>query len=245
MKVMIIGATSAIAHETAKCFAAEGADLFLVGLGQEKLTAVQEDLKIRGAQRVESYELDLNEFNRHQQMIDTAVNTLGGLDAVLVAHGTLGDQSRSQASVEETLRQFSTNGLSYISLLTLLANYFETQRKGNITVISSVAGDRGRASNYVYGSAKAAVTAFMGGLRNRLNGCGVTVTTIKPGFVDSPMTAHLKKNALFASTEQVGTRIYRAMKRGEDIVYVPWFWMFILMILRNIPERIFKRLNIG
>jgi decaprenylphospho-beta-D-erythro-pentofuranosid-2-ulose 2-reductase len=244
MKVLIVGATSAIAHETAKCFALDGAELFLVGRNPQKLDVVHNDLKVRGAKRVESFVLDLNELTRHQELVNTAISTLGSLDVALLAHGTLSDQDKANADVDFALREFSTNATSYISLMTLLANYFEQQRKGNITVISSVAGERGRGSNYIYGAAKGAVTLFAGGLRNRLSKCGVSVTTIKPGFVDTPMTADKKKNALFADPQAVGQRIYKAIQRGEDIVYVPWFWMLIMGLIRNIPERIFKRLSL-
>ncbi len=244
MKVMIVGATSAIAHATAKHFAADGAELFLVGRDPDKLAAVQHDLEVRGAARAALYTLDLNELAQHAALISAAYEALGGLDAVLIAHGTLPDQARAQASVEETLREFTTNALSTISLLTLLADRFEAQRRGCIAVISSVAGDRGRGSNYVYGAAKGAVSLFASGLRARLSKAGVAVVTIKPGFVDTPMTAHVRKNLLFASPEQVGKRIYTAMLKGEDVVYVPWFWRYIMGIIRIIPERVFKKLSL-
>src|ERR1700674_3613619 len=204
MKILMIGATSAIAHETAKRFAKDGAELFLVGRSSEKLEAVQNDLKVRGAKRVESYALDISQLDRHQEMIQSAIETLDGLDMVLIAHGTLGDQRLSQESVTKTLEEFTTNCTSVISLLTLLANYFEPRKRGCIAVISSVAGDRGRQSNYVYGAAKGAVTVFLQGLRGRLAKSGLAVVTIKPGFVDTPMTASLKKGLLFASPRRVG-----------------------------------------
>jgi decaprenylphospho-beta-D-erythro-pentofuranosid-2-ulose 2-reductase len=128
-----------------------------------------------------------------------------------------------------------------MALMTLLANRFEEQRAGCIAVISSVAGDRGRGSNYVYGSAKAAVTAFSAGLRARMTKAGVSVVTVKPGFVDTPMTAAVKKGPLFAKPDKVGKRIYEAMLKGEDVVYVPWFWSPIMLIIRSVPERIFKK----
>ena len=135
------------------------------------------------------------------------------------------------------------DALSYMSLLTLLGNAFEARRFGCIAVISSVAGDRGRASNYVYGSAKAAVSAFTSGLRARLSKAGVKVVTIKPGFVDTPMTSHLKKGPLVAPPEKVGRRIYTAMLKGEDSVYTPWFWGPIMQVVRALPEPVFKRLK--
>lgn len=244
MKLMIVGATSTIAHETAKHFAADGAEFFIVGRSPEKLAVVQHDLEVRGAARVVPYTLDLNQFDQHETMLSAAYEALSGLDAVLIAHGTLADQAQAQASVEETLREFQTNALSTISLLTLLAERFEQQRRGCIAVISSVAGDRGRGSNYIYGTAKGAVSLFTSGLRARLNKVGVSVVTIKPGFVDTPMTASLKKNPLYAKPEAVGKRIYTAMLKGESVVYTPWFWRYIMLVICHIPERLFKKLSL-
>lgn len=244
MKIVIIGATSAIAHETAKCFARDGADLFLVARSPEKLEAVRDDLKVRGAKRAETYILDVNELERHQEMIEAATDTLDGVDMVLVAHGTLGDQRLSQQSVTKTLEEFTTNCTSMISLLTILANYFEQRGHGCIAVISSVAGDRGRQSNYTYGAAKGAVTIFLQGLRNRLAKSGVAVVTVKPGFVDTPMTASLRKGLLFASACKVGVGIYQAMLKGKEVVYLPWFWHPIMLVVKSIPEPIFKKLSL-
>ncbi len=243
MKVLVVGASSAIAHETARCFAADGAELFLVGRNADKLTDVQHDLEVRGASQVVTYTLDLNDLAQHEAMIDAAYEALGGLDAALIAHGTLPDQTAVQASVEQTIQEFQTNCLSAISLLTILANRFEQQRRGCIAAISSVAGDRGRSSNYVYGAAKSALTTFLSGLRGRLEKSGVSVVTIKPGFVDTPMTAHVKKNPLFAKPGAVGNRIYKAMLKGQDVVYVPWFWRYVMLIIRVLPEPIFKKLS--
>jgi short-subunit dehydrogenase len=243
MNILIIGATSAIAHETAKCFAHDGATLFLVARSQERLDDVANDLKVRGAKRVDTYTLDLADLGRHQELLDTAISSLGSLDMLLIAHGTLGDQKRCEQSVEETMQELTNNFLSVVSLLTLSANYFEQQKRGVIAVISSVAGDRGRQSNYVYGTAKAGVTTFMQGLRNRLAKSNVTVLTIKPGTVDTPMTASLKKGLLFASARSVGEGIYNAIRKRRDVVYLPTYWAIIMFIVRSIPERIFKRLS--
>ena len=243
MKILIIGATSAIAHETAKCFAKDGAELFLVGRSSEKLEAVQNDLKVRGAKRAESYVLDLSQLDRHQEMIEAAIESLGALDMALIAHGTLGDQRLSQENVTKTLEEFTTNCTSVISLLTLLANYFEPRKRGCIAVISSVAGDRGRQSNYVYGAAKGALTVFLQGLRNRLAKSGVAVVTIKPGFVDTPMTASVRKGLLFASPRKVGEGVYHAMLKGKEVVYLPGFWRLIMLVVKSIPEPVFKKLS--
>ena len=243
MRLLIIGATSAIASETAKFFAQDGAEFFLVGRSAIKLHDVGNDLKVRGAKRIETFVLDINDFDRHQEMIETAISTLNGLDMVLISHGTLGDQQKCQRSVVETMKEFSTNCTSVISLLTILADYFEQQRRGCIAVVSSVAGDRGRQSNYVYGAAKGAVSIFLEGLRNRLSKSGVTVVTVKPGTVDTPMTAGMKKGLLFADPHVVGQGIYQAMKGRKDVVYLPWFWRPIMLIVRSVPEAVFKKLS--
>lgn len=241
LKIMVVGATSAIAHETTRFFAADKAELFLVGRNADKLNTIKDDLMVRGAAKAECYVLDITNLAAHQAMIDAAIEALGGLDAVLIAHGTLTDQKTAQRSVEETLAELNVNFLSVVSILTPIANYFEQQRRGSITVISSVAGDRGRMSNYIYGTAKAGVSTFLQGLRARMQKSGVSVLTVKPGFVDTPMTADVKKNPLFASPSKVGESIYEAMKAERDVLYTPWFWQYIMMIVRNVPEFIFKR----
>ena len=234
MKIAIIGASSALAHETAKLFARDGA----------KLEAVASDLKARGAQRVETYLLDLNDLTRHQELLDQIIATLGELDILLIAHGTLADQRKCEQSVAETLKEFHNNCTSIISLLTISANYFVQRRRGCIAVISSVAGDRGRRSNYVYGTTKAALTAFLQGLRSRLFSSGVTVLTVKPGLVATPMIAHRKKSLLTANAQLVGRDIYLAILRKKDVLYTPWFWRPIMFLVRCIPEDLFKRLSL-
>ena len=245
MKVAIIGASSAIAYETAKCFAKDGAEMFLVGRSADKLTTVADDLRVRGSKRVEIYVLDLSELQRHQELFERSLIVLEDIDMLLIAHGTLGDQARCEQDVAETLKEFTNNCTSVISLLTIYANYFEKRRSGCIAVISSVAGDRGRKSNYIYGTAKAAITTFLQGLRNRLSGAGVVVLTIKPGYVATPMTAGMKKGPLTARAPGVGKGIYEAMKHGKDVVYLPWFWQPIMLVVKSIPERVFKKLSLG
>jgi len=244
MKILIIGATSAIAQETAKLWAQDKAEFVLVGRSQEKLLALEQDLLVRGANQVHISTLDLCLLDQHQDLVNTAITRLNGLDIVLIAHGTLGDQKHCEQSVPETLKELTTNCLSIISLLTILANYFEQQDKGCLAVISSVAGDRGRQSNYVYGTAKGAVNIFLQGLRNRLSGTRVNVVTIKPGMVDTPMTEQLQKNMLFADPRTVGKRIYQAMHQSKDVVYSPWYWAPIMLVIQTIPERIFKTMKL-
>ncbi len=243
-KLLIAGATAALAHEAAKLFARDGAELFLVARTADKLETVKGDLTVRGAKKVETYLLDLGQLDRHQAMFDEAVKSLDGLDAILIAHGTLGDQTASQQSVSLTLQELNTNFMSAVSLATIAANYFEPRKRGTIAVIGSVAGDRGRQSNYIYGTAKGGLDIFLQGLRNRLAKSNVAVVTIKPGLIDTPMTAHLKKGPLMAKPQVVGVDIHKAMQKGQSVVYTPGFWRYIMLIIRSIPEPVFKRLKL-
>ena len=242
-RIAVFGATSAIAQGFLRAAAAQGDALFIVGRNAETLSAVADDIRVRGAQLVHATAADLEETWRHGELIGDAERTLGGLDVVLVAHGTLTNQAAAERDFTVVEREFRTNFLSAASILTVAANRFEEKRAGVLVAISSVAGDRGRRSNYVYGAAKAGLNAFLSGLRGRLAPGGVSVVTVKPGFVDTPMTAHLPKNALFAAPDAVGRRIYRAMERRENVVYVPFFWTFVMGALRLIPERVFKRVT--
>lgn len=243
-KILIVGATSAIAEATARRFAAKGDRLFLAARREDRLTAIAADLKLRGADRTGYMVLDATDYARHAELLDAANKAMDGLDTLFIAHGTLPDQAACAASVETSLAEFSTNALSVISLCTLAANRFEAAKAGSIAVISSVAGDRGRQSNYLYGSAKGAVSIFLAGLRNRLFASGVQVLTIKPGFVDTPMTASFKKGALWATPEQVAIGIEKGINGGKDVIYLPGFWRFIMLIIKHVPEVVFKRLKL-
>ncbi len=243
-RVLIIGATSAIAEATARIFAARSDALFLVARDEVRLAQIAADLTVRGATRVGTAVLDVVDFDRHGEVLDLAERELGGFDTALIAHGTLSDQMQCQQSVATLRREWDVNAISTLSLLTDLANRFEAQKHGTIAVISSVAGDRGRASNYVYGSAKAAVTAFLSGLRQRLHRSGVNVVTVKPGFVDTPMTREFKKGALWATPAVVGDGIVSAIDRGASTVYLPRFWTLIMLVIRLVPEWLFRRVRL-
>jgi decaprenylphospho-beta-D-erythro-pentofuranosid-2-ulose 2-reductase len=243
-KILVIGATSAIATQVARRYAIGGAALFIAGRSRERLNALAHDLTVRGASAVHTGTFDATDVEDHVTLLESALHALEEIDAVLIAHGDLPNQEACEKSPEVALSALRTNFLSQVAFLTWLGNYFEARKRGNITVISSVAGDRGRQSNYVYGAAKGALSTFLQGLRNRLAHHGVSVTTIKPGFVDTPMTQHLPKGPLFASAETVGARTYRAMERGESVVYAPFFWRFIMLIIQHIPEAIFKKMKL-
>jgi len=243
-RVLIVGATSAIAAETARAYAGCGARLFLTGRNPDHLQAVAADLRVRGAGAVETAVLDVTDRHRCELVVETAWTAFGGLDVALVAHGVLPDQARCQASADEALRSLDVNFLSAVALLTPLANRFEAARGGCLAVITSVAGDRGRQSNYVYGAAKGGLDRFLEGLRNRLFRAGVAVVSLKPGFVDTPMTAVLRQGPLFVSARRAGRAVYRAIERRRDIAYIPWFWRPIMRVIRALPEPVFKRLRL-
>lgn len=242
--ILIVGATSAIAEATARIFARRGANLYLLARNSERLALMCQDLQQRGANNARCAVLDANDVDRHEVVLNEAISTLGGIDIVLIAHGTLSDQAACESDVALTLNEINTNALSSIALLTRLANNLQAQGHGTLAVISSVAGDRGRQSNYIYGCAKAMLNTFLQGLRNRLHADGIQVLTIKPGFVNSPMTAEFDKGLLWAEPETVATGIVKAIDRGKNEVYLPFFWRYIMLLIRHIPERIFVRLSL-
>src|SRR3990167_4268927 len=221
--IVIFGATSLIAQEIAKLYAKNGDQLFLVGRNLNRLLAITEDLEVRSGKKVNYECCDLTDFDSHQRIIDTAIKQLGHIDIILIAHGTLPNQKACEKNFQYTYDELKTNLISSISLLTLLANYFEGRGKGCLAVISSVAGDRGRKTNYVYGTAKAALTTFLQGLRNRLHYKNIHVLTIKPGFIDTPMTSHLPKGILWASSQFVAKKIVIAIDKKKSVIYVPFF----------------------
>ena len=243
-KVFIAGALSGIARETARCFAAEGAALFLTARDAKKLEVSAADLRARGASFVGTAAADFDQTDRHSDLIQRADTALGGMDAALIAYGFLPDQGDCENNFSLVRRTFETNLLSVISLVMLITPLFAARRTGTLAVIGSVAGDRGRYKNYAYGAAKGALALYLQGVRARLSRSGVHVLTIKPGFVDTAMTVGMKKNFLFADAAEVGRLIHRATLSRKDILYVPWFWRWILFVLCSIPEGIFKKLKI-
>lgn len=240
-RILIIGATSAIAEATSRLYAARGARLFLVARDAVRLEQICADLRVRGGTAA-SHVLDANDLDHHGAMLDAAWATLGDVDVALIAHGTLPEQAACSASVALSMAEFATNGTSVIALSIALAQ--RLQAPATLAVISSVAGDRGRASNYLYGSAKSAVTSFTSGLRQALNGSGVNVLTIKPGFVDTPMTAAFKKGALWATPAKVADGIVRAIDKRRGVAYLPGFWWAIMRVITHIPETVFRRITL-
>lgn len=243
-KFVVFGATSAIAQAWMRLLAPGGASYFLVARNANHLEAVAKDLVTRGASAVFVEIADLDQTATHRVILERAIASLGGLDCALIAHGALGDQVAGETDFDTAAASLQTNFLSAASLVTLLANFFSAQHHGTIAVLSSVAGDRGRKSNYIYGSAKAGLNAFLDGVRNRVDREGVQVLTIRPGFVATPMTAHLPQGPLFATPDTVARDIQKAIEGRRDIVYTPWFWRWIMSIIRVIPEWKFKRMDL-
>ncbi|VVD27233.1 SDR family oxidoreductase [Paraburkholderia dioscoreae] len=243
--ILIVGATSAIAIACARHWATQGARFFLVARNGERLQQVAADLSARGAQLAACHQLDIDRLDLHSGMLEHCQRELGALDIVLVAPGTLPDQTACQADPAVAVREFNTNAVSVIALLTPIANILEAQKRGALAVISSVAGDRGRPSNYLYGSAKAALSAFCEGLNARLFKAGVHVLTVKPGFVATPMTAGLPlPGPLVATPDQVAGDIVRAVDKRKDVLYTRWFWAPIMLIIRSVPRFLFKRASL-
>lgn len=243
-RILVLGATSGIAEATCRIWASQGASLFLVARNAEKLAAVAGDLRARGASFVDTAVSDLDDTDAHPALLAHAVNSLGGLDVAYLAHGVLGDQTRAEQEFNTAAHILHTNFMAPVSLVTWLANFFVQRRSGVIAVLSSVAGDRGRKSNYVYGSSKAGLSAFLAGVRNRVDREGVTVLTIKPGPTKTAMTSGMKGAEKFADVNAVARSIVAAIDKRRDNLYVPFQWQPIMFVIRHIPERVFKKLNL-
>lgn len=243
-KILVLGATSGIAEATCRIWATQGASLFLVARNADKLAAVAADLKTRGAAFVDTAVADLDDTAQHASLLAHAVNSLGGMDVAYLTHGILGDQQKAEQDFGVAAQILHTNFVSVVSLLTWLANFCVQRHSGVLAVISSVAGDRGRKSNYLYGSSKAGLTAFLGGLRNRVDREGVTVLNIKPGPVKTAMTSSMKGSEKFADVNIVAQAIAKGIDAKVDNLYVPFQWGPIMFIIQHIPESLFKKLNL-
>jgi decaprenylphospho-beta-D-erythro-pentofuranosid-2-ulose 2-reductase len=239
MHVLIFGATSAIAAEAALIFARRGDRIHLVGRTAEKLADVAS--RCAGA-AVTTQSADFAALEKNAALVRDAIAALGEVDVALIAHGDLGDQLASERSWKDAEHTLHVNFSSVVSLLIPLANHMETAMKGRIGVITSVAGDRGRPRNYTYGAAKGALNVYLQGLRTRLYPSGVSVTTLKLGPVDTPMTRDHPKHALFGTPTAVARAIVRALDRRATEAYVPSFWRAIMPAVKATPESLFRRL---
>lgn len=241
-RVAVFGATSDIAVAVARRYAEAGARLVLIGRDVAALSAAAADLKVRGASDVIVQTADFAALDTLQGVANDAWQAFGGLDVALIAYGSLPDQAAMQSSMPDAAAALSLNFTSPATLVGALAASFETQRSGTIATITSVAGDRGRKSNYVYGAAKGGMQRFLEGLRHRLYAAGVSVLDIRPGFIATKMTAHLPQGGpLWATPDKVAADIVKAIAGRRAVLYTPWFWRFILIIVRALPRPLFHR----
>lgn len=241
-RVIVLGALSAVGEAACRLYAAEGASLLLAARRGDRLDEVAADLKARGAAVVETVVLDLDTASPAQTFPEL-VQRLGGVDHVLVAYGALGDQDAAEKDEEAAKALLSVNFNSAALWCLAAANVLEARRSGSLVAIGSVAGDRGRQSNYVYGAAKAGLGVLMQGIAHRLAAVGAHAAVVKPGFIETPMTAHIEGRGgpLWAKPEAVARIIRKAAEGGPPIVYAPWFWQFILLIIRVVPAPIFHK----
>jgi decaprenylphospho-beta-D-erythro-pentofuranosid-2-ulose 2-reductase len=237
----MVGATSAIATEMCRLLAARGARLYLLGgRSEQKLQLLSQQL---GPQCVATQAVDFDNLGNDPGYVEQAIQALGGLDWVIVATGYLGDQLATERSFEQAEAVLRTNLLGVVSILIPVANYFEEHGGGQIAVMSSVAGERGRPRNYTYASAKAALNVYLQGLRSRLWSKGTKIHVFKLGPVDTPMTLDHPKNALFSRPEKVAARMLEHIEAGTEVAFVPGFWRPIMAVVRHLPEALFQRVK--
>lgn len=242
-RVAIFGATSAIAQSFARRYAGEGARFVLIGRTPDRLEAVASDLRVRGAAEVTTVLADFSNPDC-RALCDAAKQELGAIDIALVAHGQLTDQPASESDSAKLRETFDVNFLSHAQLLLGLANILEAQGSGSLVAIGSAAGDRGKKSNYIYGSAKAGIAVLQQGLMARMRGKGVHVLLVKPGFVDTPMTAEFRKGLLWIGPDRAAASIVAAINAKRTTIYVPFFWRFIMLGLRALPDSVFVRIGL-
>jgi decaprenylphospho-beta-D-erythro-pentofuranosid-2-ulose 2-reductase len=240
--ILIIGAKSDIAKATAREYAKHGYDLCLAARNSDELKEFARDITVRNQRMVKVIDLDILDYKSHQAFYDSLEEKPLG---VISAIGYLGEQENSQTEFNKAKQIMDTNYTGVVSLFNIIANDFEHRRSGFMVGISSVAGDRGRKSNYIYGSAKAALTAYLSGLRNRLWSAQVHVMTVKPGFVSTKMTEGMDlPEQLTAKPEEVAKDIYNAQRKGKNVLYTKWIWKWVMMIVRHIPEFQFKKMSL-
>ena len=239
--VLVLGATSTIAEAVCRIYAKEGARLFLVARQAERLESVAADLRVRGAGEVTVLAGDLEKIDPSDGIAKSST-ALGSLDVILLAYGTLGDQRACEQDLSAAAQMIDTNFRSAALWTLAAANQLEKQHSGTLVVIGSVAGDRGRQSNYVYGATKGGLAVLVQGIAHRLAASGAHAVLVKPGFVDTAMTAHIGgKGPLWSSPDKVAGLIHKAADRGKAIAYVPGYWRLIMSVIKSVPTAIFHR----
>lgn len=243
-RIVIVGATSAIAQAWARSLDLPRTKYLLIARNEEKVKTVAADLISRGALGADIMVVDVRARDSHAEMVRIAEQALTVPTVVFIAHGTLPDQSALDIDVDATLDSFVTNALSVISIAQRFAMFLSERGGGSVVVLSSVAGERGRKTIYAYGAAKAAISNYAAGLGSRWASKGVHVLVVKPGPVDTPMIAHRPKSFITTSTKHVANRINAGLKSHKAVIYVPWFWRYIMGILKLVPEKMFRKINI-
>ncbi len=244
-KIVILGALSAIARQVARQIVGHDVEMLLVGRSPRRLAELRRDLQLRGSKRVEIFQADLENLEEQRAAYEYARRQLVDFDVLLLAYGALLDPKSAVCDSQWVTRQLTVNFVSAAAALTLFAEHFEKRMEGCLAAITSVAGDRGRPANYVYGSAKGGLALFLQGLRARLHPCGVSVITIKPGPVDTPMTEFFQPRRLLARPESVAAEIVRALERRRPaVLYTPAYWRPLMAGIRALPEPIMRRLQI-
>jgi decaprenylphospho-beta-D-erythro-pentofuranosid-2-ulose 2-reductase len=243
-RILVFGASSAICQEVLKLYAVEGAQFFLVARNEDKLVAIADDLVVRGGTFRGTACYDFNDWQQHEGAVAEGAVCLGGIDLAIVAHGSLPDQDECEISSAAVKTCMDDNFTSAAVIIQACAAHFVQQEQGTLAVFSSVAGDRGRKSNYVYGAAKSGIDTLLQGLRGRFSGSGVNIVNIKPGMIESPMTSHMKTGLLWSTPKAVAPSIYKAISRGRAVCYVPGYWRIIMLVIRCLPAGIMARLPI-
>lgn len=243
-RVLVFGATSAICHEVLKLYAADGAHFFLVARSPPNLGAVSADLVARGGTVVGTAAYDFNDWQQHESSVVEAHRCLGAIDCVIVAHGSLPDQAECESSSAAVKACMDDNFISAAIVVQACARRLGAQGHGTLAVISSVAGDRGRKSNYVYGAAKAGIDTLLQGLQGRFSGSAVKIVNIKPGMIITPMTAHMQHGVIWSTPAAIAPNIYRAIAKGQKVCYAPGYWRVIMFVIRCLPTAVLARLPV-
>lgn len=243
-KILIVGATSRMALELARMYAAEGAHMVLAGVEADEQERVAADVRVGNDGEVYTADFDVTQLQNHRDFLDQVIMQLGGLDGLVLFCGSMAGVEEAKTDPQALDWLMRVNAIGPMALAGLAAEHMQQQRTGFIIGLSSVAGDRGRQSNYPYGVAKGAFALYLQGLRNRLYKSGVRVITMKPGFVDTRMTWGMGKLPFIASAEEVARAIYHAPQGAQDIVYVKPIWALIMWVIKHIPEAIFKRMKL-
>ena len=243
-KILIVGATSRMAFELARLYAIEGAHLVLTSRSHEEMERICADLRVGNPGEVLTAEFDITQMTHHKQFLASVCEQLDGLDGVIIFAGTMDSLEEAKTEPEALDYLMRVNAIGPMAFAGVAAEFMEKQQSGFIVGVSSVAGDRGRQSNYPYGAAKGAFNLYLQGLRNRLHASGVSVITIKPGFVDTRMTWGINRLPFCASPKLVAQTIHKAIQHHNDIVYVKPIWKCIMWAIKHIPEALFKRMKL-